>query len=64
LLLEVQTASLAAVKEALCREMEGVASLRVPLRVELKLGPNWGELRPVARMGIGPVQADRSEAVD
>jgi DNA polymerase I-like protein with 3'-5' exonuclease and polymerase domains len=26
--------------------MEGVAALRVPLRVELKTGPNWAELAP------------------
>jgi len=32
------------VSEAARREMEGVAELRVPLRVELKWGPNWAEL--------------------
>jgi len=44
LLLEVNEralkASCAIVKEA----MEGVATLRVPLKVELKSGPNWAEL--------------------
>jgi DNA polymerase I-like protein with 3'-5' exonuclease and polymerase domains len=25
--------------------MEGVASLRVPLKVEVKTGPNWAELQ-------------------
>jgi DNA polymerase-1 len=45
LLLEVEKASLEATKEAVRREMEGVARLRVPLRVELKSGPNWAELQ-------------------
>jgi DNA polymerase-1 len=64
LLLEVQNASLDAVREALSREMEGVAGLRVPLRVELKLGPNWGELQPLARADAGPLQPERSEALE
>jgi len=34
-----------AAAEAVRREMEGVAILRVPLRVELKAGPNWAELK-------------------
>jgi DNA polymerase-1 len=45
LLLEVEKASLEATKEAVRREMEGVARLRMPLRVELKSGPNWAELQ-------------------
>ncbi len=64
LLVEVQNASLEAVREALSREMEGVASLRVPLRVELKVGPNWGELQPVARSGAERHQPERSEALE
>ena len=64
LLLEVQSASVEAVREALSREMEGVASLRVPLRVELKLGPNWGELRPLVRSELRPLQPERSEAIE
>ena len=64
LLLEVQNASLDAVREALSREMEGVAGLRVPLRVELKIGPNWGELQPLARTDAGPLQPERSEALE
>jgi DNA polymerase-1 len=64
LLLEVQTASLAAVREALIREMEGVASLRVPLRVELKMGPNWAELQPLARTDVALLQPKRSEALE
>jgi len=26
------------------REMEGVAELKIPLKVELKFGPNWAEM--------------------
>jgi len=64
LLLEVQNTSLDAVREALSREMEGVAGLRVPLRVELKIGPNWGELQPLARTDAGPLQPERSDALE
>ena len=64
LLLEVQNTSLDAVREALSREMEGVAGLRVPLRVELKIGPNWGELQPLARTDAGPLQPERAEALE
>src|SRR5262249_51309520 len=63
LLLEVQEAYVAAVRDALSREMEGVASLRVPLRVELKIGPNWGEMQPLARTDVAPVEPARSEAL-
>jgi DNA polymerase-1 len=45
LLLEVEQSRLGAVMEAVKREMEGVAHLHVPLRVDLKTGPNWGELQ-------------------
>jgi len=45
LLLEVQKDALNATGEAVRREMEGVAALRVPLKVELKAGPNWAELQ-------------------
>jgi DNA polymerase I len=44
LLLEVPHAECEPVSEAARREMEGVAELRIPLRVELKSGPNWAEL--------------------
>jgi len=44
LLLEVETGALAAAEDAVRREMEGVAALRVPLKVDLKAGPNWAEL--------------------
>jgi DNA polymerase-1 len=46
LLLEVDDDALGAVGDAVRREMEGVAALRVPLRVDLKVGPNWAELAP------------------
>jgi DNA polymerase I len=45
LLIEVQNDALMAVAEAVRHEMEGVATLRVPLKVELKMGPNWAELQ-------------------
>jgi DNA polymerase I len=64
LLLEVQNTSLEAVREALSREMEGVASLRVPLRVELKIGSNWGELQPLGHTEVGPLQPEHSEALE
>jgi DNA polymerase-1 len=44
LLLEVATDGLAEVGATVRRAMEGAAELRVPLRVELKSGPNWAEL--------------------
>jgi DNA polymerase-1 len=47
LLVEVKQNCLSAVMDAVRREMEGVAQLCVPLRVELKSGPNWGELQPL-----------------
>jgi len=44
LLLELPNAEREGVSEAACREMEGVAELRIPLKFELKWGPNWAEL--------------------
>jgi len=64
LLLEVQNTSLEAVREALSREMEGVAGLRVPLRVELKTGANWGDLQPLGRTEMEPHQPERSGALE
>ena len=52
LLLEVRSDSLQAVRERVISDMEGVVNMRVPLRVELKIGPNWGELQPLARMDV------------
>jgi DNA polymerase-1 len=48
LLLEVTNDALGATGNAVRREMEGVAAMRVPLRVELKAGLNWAELKPGA----------------
>jgi DNA polymerase-1 len=44
LLLELPHAERESISEVARREMEGVAELRVPLKVELKWGPNWAEL--------------------
>jgi len=44
LLVEVENDALEKAGETVRREMEGVAALRVPLRVDLKAGPNWAEL--------------------
>jgi DNA polymerase I len=44
LLLELPDAEREPVSEAARHEMEGVAELRIPLKVELKWGPNWAEL--------------------
>jgi hypothetical protein len=55
---------LEAVRGAVCREMEGVANMRVPLRVELKIGPNWGDLRPLVDRERTPLDAQRSQAPD
>ena len=52
LLLEVDNDALEAAGAAVRGEMEGVAALRVPLRVELKAGPNWAELKSDAAAGI------------
>jgi DNA polymerase I len=64
LLLEVQSDAMQAVRETLSSEMEGVVSLQVPLRVELKIGPNWGELQPLARADAAVRQPPRSEALE
>ncbi|MGC1343803.1 MAG: DNA polymerase I [Candidatus Binataceae bacterium] len=44
LLLEVRKDALAQVSEAARAEMEGVATMRVPLKADLKWGPNWAEM--------------------
>ncbi|MFZ0888630.1 MAG: DNA polymerase I [Candidatus Binataceae bacterium] len=48
LLFEVDQASLDPSCALVKREMEGAAQLRVPLRVDLKSGPNWAELGQAA----------------
>ncbi|MFZ0660552.1 MAG: DNA polymerase I [Candidatus Binataceae bacterium] len=44
LLLEVRKDALAQASEAARAEMEGVATMRVPLKADLKWGPNWAEM--------------------
>ncbi|HEY6421378.1 MAG TPA: DNA polymerase I, partial [Candidatus Binataceae bacterium] len=44
LLIEVREDALQEVAEAARREMEGAAEMLVPLRAELKWGPNWAEM--------------------
>jgi DNA polymerase-1 len=64
LLLEVKDAGLEAVREAVGLEMEHVADMRVPLRVELKVGPNWGDLQPLVDKDRTSLDAPRSPAPD
>ena len=45
LLLEVQKKALQETAEIARKEMEGVAEMLVPLKVELKWGSNWAEMR-------------------
>jgi DNA polymerase I len=51
LLVEVENDALEKAGDAVRREMEGVAALRVPLRVDLKAGPNWAELTSYGARG-------------
>ncbi len=44
LVLEVETAEIAAIGALVRRDMEGVAALAVPLVVDLRSGPNWADL--------------------
>jgi len=45
LLIEVKEEALHEAAEVAKQEMEGVATMRVPLKVELKWGSNWAEMR-------------------
>ena len=47
LLLEVPRSELETIAETVTRVMEGAMELVVPLEVEVKAGPNWGDLQPV-----------------
>jgi DNA polymerase-1 len=47
LLLEVRHGEVETISAAVRREMENVAELRVPLKVEMKAGPNWAQLEPL-----------------
>ncbi len=49
LVFEIGKDNLELIYDVIRGEMEGVAALRVPLRVDLKAGPNWAELYPIAR---------------
>ncbi len=44
LLLELPESELSEVAELVLAEMSGAAKLSVPLKVEAKCGPNWGEM--------------------
>ena len=47
LLFEVPEAEAAALGEMVKREMEHVRELDVPLVVDVKVGPNWRDMKPV-----------------
>lgn len=49
LLFEVPKAELAAAAKVVRRVMEGVATLKTPLVVDLRAGPNWGEMDPLRK---------------
>ncbi len=49
LVFEISQTNLEMICDVIRCEMEGVAKLAVPLRVDLKSGPNWAELHPIAR---------------
>jgi DNA polymerase-1 len=44
LLLEVRKDAAEQVAQAARAEMEGAAAMRVPLKADLKWGPNWAEM--------------------
>lgn len=48
LLLEIEPNSLEKVAKLLCTKMENALELTVPVKVELKSGPNWGEMQPIS----------------
>ncbi len=48
LLIEVRIDAITTVAEAVQHDMEGVAVLRVPLKIELKAGPNWAGLERIS----------------
>jgi DNA polymerase-1 len=45
LVFEVPSKELETVKECVTRIMEGVYALRVPLKVDIKVGQNWAEVQ-------------------
>lgn len=48
LLLEGPESKATVIARLLGQTMEGIASLRVPLTVDLRVGKNWGEMQPIA----------------
>ena len=48
LLFEVPRSELVQTSELVCSVMEGAAELSVPLKVDVKAGQNWGEMKPVS----------------
>ncbi|MBV8773941.1 MAG: DNA polymerase I [Deltaproteobacteria bacterium] len=64
LLLEVQNAGFDTVRAVVEHDMEDVAKLRVPLRVELKSGPNWGDLQPLGLGSPASLQPERAQALE
>jgi DNA polymerase-1 len=53
LLLEVPEGELAEVAALVVREMENAVELSVPLKVEVKSGRSWGEMRPLGDALVG-----------
>ena len=53
LLLEVPREKLPETAKIVRRVMEGVVSLKIPLVVDLRAGPNWGDLNPLERTPSG-----------
>jgi DNA polymerase-1 len=58
LVLEVPTEQLSETRRVVASSMAGVCELRVPLEVEVNVGPNWGEITPLeeveeAEIGAG-----------
>ena len=47
LIFEVPAGELPGLAALVAEEMTGAAKLRVPLKVDLKAGPNWADARPI-----------------
>jgi DNA polymerase-1 len=52
LLFEVPPEEMPAAAKVVRRAMEGVATLQAPLLVDLRTGPNWGEMHPLEKIKI------------
>ncbi|NJP04822.1 MAG: DNA polymerase I [Chloroflexaceae bacterium] len=53
LIFEVPAAERATVAQLVRHEMERVSQLRVPLKVDMEMGLNWGELSPIEDLSPG-----------